>query len=251
MTAPVAEAVLLVFLLFCRIGGCLMLMPGFSSPRVPMQIRLFIAIAITLALTPLLLPDLKTSLAQPSSSSVVVLIVAETATGAFIGLVGRIYFLALQFMAAALAHYIGYAGLPEMPIEDTEPNAALASFVTLTGTVLFFVADLHWEVLRGLVQSYATLPVNGPIAVDFGMRRLADATADAFFLTLRITSPFLVYALAINLAFGILNKLTPQIPVYFVSLPFVIAGGLLLFYFVAAEFLNLFIDAVAGWLRHG
>src|SRR5690606_31883263 len=51
-----SDAVLSTFLLFCRIGGCLMLMPGFASPRVPAQIRLFIAIAVTLALAPLLLP---------------------------------------------------------------------------------------------------------------------------------------------------------------------------------------------------
>ena len=34
MSAIGPETVLLVFLLFCRIGGCLMLMPGFSSARV-------------------------------------------------------------------------------------------------------------------------------------------------------------------------------------------------------------------------
>ena len=58
------DTVLLVFLLFCRIGGCLMLMPGFSSARVPVQVRLFIAVAVTLALTPLLLPALRAALPQ-------------------------------------------------------------------------------------------------------------------------------------------------------------------------------------------
>ena len=47
--------VLATFVLFCRIGTCLMLMPGFSSSRVPARIRLFLAIAITLVLAPLLL----------------------------------------------------------------------------------------------------------------------------------------------------------------------------------------------------
>ena len=49
-----ANAVLTAFILFCRIGGCLMLMPGFSSPRVPMVVRLFLCFAITLALVPFL-----------------------------------------------------------------------------------------------------------------------------------------------------------------------------------------------------
>jgi flagellar biosynthesis protein FliR len=59
VTAIGPDTVLLAFLAFCRIGGCLMLMPGFSSSRVPVHVRLFIAVALTLALAPLLLPVLR------------------------------------------------------------------------------------------------------------------------------------------------------------------------------------------------
>lgn len=248
MTIATSDTVLLVFILFCRLGACLMLMPGFASPRVPAQVRLFVAIAITLALTPLLLPDLRTAVTSSSPSALVALLVAETLTGIFIGLLGRIFFLALQFMATALANFIGYAGLPGIALDDSEPTPALASLVTLTATVLFFVADLHWEVLRGLTRSYAVLPVSGPLALDPGLDRLVAAISEAFVLALQIGSPFIVYAFAINLAFGIVNKLTPQIPVYFISLPFVIAGGLLLLYFIVADFLTLFTGSVEGWL---
>ena len=41
----------------------------------------------------------------------------------------------------------------------------------------------------------------------------------AFILALQISSPFIVYALIINLMVGIANKLIPQIPVYFISRP--------------------------------
>ena len=246
-----SEAVLLAFLLFCRIGSCLMLMPGFASPRVPPQIRLFIAIAVTLALVPLLSPELTAAVSHPEPSILLQMVIAETITGVFIGLLGRIFFLALQFMASALASFIGYAGIPEMPVEDVEPAPAVASLVTLTATVLFFLADLHWDVLRGLVQSYAVLPPKSQSAFDLGLERLVDAASDAFVLTLQITSPFIVYSFAINLTFGIVNKLTPQIPVYFISLPFVIAGGLLLAYLAAGEVLALFTEALASHLLRG
>jgi len=49
MTAIGSDAVLAAFVLFCRIGGCLMLMPGFSNQRVPRNVRLFIAFSVTLA----------------------------------------------------------------------------------------------------------------------------------------------------------------------------------------------------------
>ena len=49
------NVILATFVLFCRIGACLMLAPGVSNSQIPMQIRLFVAVAITLSLAPLLL----------------------------------------------------------------------------------------------------------------------------------------------------------------------------------------------------
>jgi flagellar biosynthesis protein FliR len=54
MTAAGPDTVLTVFVLFCRIGAVLMLMPGFSSSRIPVRVRLFMSFSLTLALTPLL-----------------------------------------------------------------------------------------------------------------------------------------------------------------------------------------------------
>ena len=47
MTATVEGAVIAAFLAFCRIGACFLVMPGLSSVRVPMQVRLFVALAAT------------------------------------------------------------------------------------------------------------------------------------------------------------------------------------------------------------
>jgi flagellar biosynthetic protein FliR len=67
-------------------------------------------------------------------------------------------------------------------------------------------------------------------------------------LTLRITSPFIVYSVVVNLAVGLINKLTPTIPVYFISVPFVLVGGLLLLYLVNHELLTQFMTGVSSWL---
>ncbi|TIO84716.1 MAG: flagellar biosynthetic protein FliR, partial [Mesorhizobium sp.] len=41
MNALSQGVVIAAFLAFCRIGACFMLMPGLSSARVPLQVRLF------------------------------------------------------------------------------------------------------------------------------------------------------------------------------------------------------------------
>jgi flagellar biosynthetic protein FliR len=244
------ETILAVFLLFCRIGGCLMLMPGFSSSRVPVQVRLFVAVAVTLALTPLLLATVNTAVPDQSPAAVLRVIVSETLIGGMIGMIGRLFYMALQFMAVGAAQLAGFSALGT-PVEDAEPAPTLATFVTLTATVLLFATDQHWEVLRALLASYSVLPINEPVAAEVGLVRIADAFSSTFFLALQITSPFIVYALIINLMVGIANKLVPQIPVYFISMPFVLAGGLLLLYFTIGEALRLFMAGFIAWLANG
>lgn len=243
--------VLAVFLLFCRIGACLMLMPGISSSRIPARVRLFLAFAITLSLAPMLLPPVQAVVTDPNLLTFAPLVVSELLVGAMIGLMGRIFFLALQTLANAASMAIGFGGMPGVAIEETEPVSAMVTLITLSAAMLLFVTEQHWEVLRGLVETYSALPVTQLFGPQFAMREIADRLGESFLLALRITSPFVIYGVIVNFAIGVANKLTPQIPIYFISLPFVLAGGLVIFYFIGPEMLRLFIGGFAAWLAAG
>ncbi|MGE0211645.1 MAG: flagellar biosynthetic protein FliR [Parvibaculaceae bacterium] len=251
MSAIGADSVLAAFLLFCRIGACLMLMPGFSSLRVPGQVRLYIAIAVTLALTPLLVGHTRPVVTGATPLTLAMLVFTELLTGALVGLLAAFSFLALQFMATAIATYVGFSILPGLGVDAPEPEPSLASVVTIAATLLFFVTDLHWEVLRALVGTYSALPVGGIFTIQPGLIQVADRLSETFLVALRLSGPFVVYGIILNLAIGITNKLTPQIPVYFISLPFVLAGGLFLLYFTIDDMLVLFIESFARWLELG
>jgi flagellar biosynthetic protein FliR len=80
------------------------------------------------------------------------------------------------------------------------------------------------------------------------LNQLASRLTDAFVLTLRITSPFIVYSIVVNFSVGLINKLTPSIAVYFVSVPFVLIGGLLLLYLISDELLTQFMLGMSSWL---
>jgi len=245
------QSVLLTFVLFCRIGGCLMAMPGFSSVRVPVQVRLYLAIAITLMLTPLLLPPLREVYPDIQPDRLVFLIATETMIGVLIGMMGRLFFLALQFMATAAAQFVGLS-MPSGPaIEDQEPTPPFGGIITLTATLLFFLTDQHWEVLKAVIASYRVIPVTEPISAEYSVIRLTEAASNAFLLALQITSPFLVYALIANLLVGIASRLTPQVPIYFVSGPLVVFGGLIILYFTIGETLRLFMSGFMAWLARG
>jgi flagellar biosynthetic protein FliR len=228
-----------------------MVMPGFASPRVAMHVRLYLAVSVTLALAPLLLPGITSALSGVAPAGVAQLILSETLIGTVIGLMARIFMFALQFMGVATASMIGFSGMADPPVEESDPAPAVATMLTLTATVVLFLTGLHLEILRALVASYSVVGVADLFDPKFALTKLTNTASDAFFLVGQLASPFLVYSMIVNFLFGVMNKLAPQIPVYFISFPFVLAGGLLLFYFTFAEILRLFMRGFETFLVNG
>lgn len=238
----VAEtAVLAAFLAFCRVGGCFMLMPGLSSVRIPIQIRLFVALAATGALL-IHLWDQIVPFVDRRPAILGPMIVSEILIGALLGLMARFYLLALQFMGSAIAMMVGYGGMSGPGIEESEPQPALAAMISFSALLLLFVFNFHHEIVRALVESYKVAPLNIAFRPQAALVDLTDTLSESFFVMLRIGSPFIAYAILVNLTVGFVNKLTPQIPVYFISLPFVIAGGLFILYFSIGTMLSLITD---------
>ncbi len=248
MITGLTNNVLATFIVFCRIGACLMLVPGYSSVNVPPQIRLFVALVTSFALTPILLSILKPLVDDASPLTLALLIVTELLVGAVIGIGGRVFFLALQTMLTVMASAIGLSSIPGTPVGDTDPAPPVVPLVMAAVTTLFFLTDQHWQVLRGLMNSYDVWHPGEKLTGEMALNQLAGRLADAFVLTLRITSPFIVYSVVVNFSVGLINKLTPAIPVYFVSVPFVLFGGFLLLYLTSDELLTQFMLGMSSWL---
>ena len=162
----------------------------------------------------------------------------------------RFFFASLQFVAEAAANAIGLGSLGTSP-EDDEPLPAIASFVTISASALFFITDMHLEILRALVQSYGVLTFGAGLDKTAEMTTLVNSMGVASLLSLQVCSPFLVYGIIVNLLFGILNRLVPQIPVFFISPPFIIGGGFILLYYLSNDLFTSFIAHFSDWLIWG
>ncbi|RWQ20261.1 flagellar biosynthetic protein FliR [Mesorhizobium sp.] len=234
-------AVIAAFLAFCRIGACFMLMPGLSSARVPVQVRLFVAVAATGGLLAFLW-DKIFPFVDPRPQILVPMIISELLVGGLIGAMTRLYMEALRFMGSAIAMLVGYGGTGGPAIEEPEPQAALAAIISFSALLMLFVFDFDHEIIRALVSSYTVAPVNVFFNPQAALVNVTDTVSDTFFLVIRLGSPFVAYAILVNLTIGFVNKLTPQIPIYFISQPFIIAGGMIIFYFAVGTMLSLFVD---------
>ncbi len=237
------------FLLFCRIAGVFMVIPGFSSARVSVRIRLLAAVALTLALFPLVSDEVLGRMASDDAGNLARAVFSEVVIGVAIGLIVRIYLLALEFIMATVAMSVGYGGMLGPSIEGPDPQAALTALVSFTALMILFAVDFHHVVLRAALNSYDAFPVGNLPDTQVLLSDLVDTLAVTFSIALRLGSPFIGFAIIANVLVGALNKLAVQIPIYFIALPAMLLGALFLLYFNLPFVLTVFGDGFATLYR--
>ena len=214
-----------VFLLiFARIGTALMLMPGFGSGEVSPQIKLVIALGISFILVPVLtatMPRLPTS-----AIGLGILIAGEALIGAFFGSLSRIVAGALHVAGTVLSFVASLSNaFVQDPITEQQ-SAALSGFLSIVGMVLIFATDMHHLMLRAVIESYDIFKPTEVLLIGDLADSMARHVADAFTLGVQLSAPFIVLGMAYYVGLGILSRLMPALPVFFIGMPLQITSHL-------------------------
>lgn len=244
MTAPVDALVMSAALVVARVSACLMVAPGFSSPRVSMRARLFFALALSLMIEPLARDGLAREAAGPLSSQALALM-RETAIGATLGMVARAYLLCFDMMTNAISNFIGMSAAFAPSPEADQPVPTLTAAMGLAATMLVFASGLDGELIRALAGSYRAFPPDAVLS-QATLSLFVEALKDATLIGLRIASPLLVMSIAAQLAFGAASRFVPQAPIYFVASPVLIGLGLAALIALERPAFGLLIDAMAA-----
>ena len=235
------------FVVFIRTAGCIMLLPGFSMTQIPMQVRLFFAVGMSCAIFMLVESTLSIR-AEPTVADVTGLIFSELIIAAALALSVRFLFLALSFLGEIIMTFMGLNPIPGTPIGEDQATTTLSSLFNITAVVMFFSTGLVLQFMAALVSSFSALPpgflVNGGGLVE----SLSENLSHFFNIVIRLGSPIIIYAIILNAISGLVNKLTPQIPVYFVSAPFLICGGLVALIWIADDIILLFTMEVEAFI---
>ena len=213
------------FLLFCRIGACLMIAPGLSDSQIPVQVRLFVALGATLALAPML-PQrgaARRALEAHRHDAADRLRAARPAR--VIGVLARLFFSALETLAFAAATMLGARQSVRRRGRPVQSLPPLATLITLGATTMIFVADLHWQIVIALVDSYRRLPFGSAFDARRSLAEIGGVLGQSFLIAARVASPFFLYSVIVNFAMALVNRVTPQIAIFFIAPPFVVAGG--------------------------
>ncbi|WP_373504168.1 flagellar biosynthetic protein FliR [Aestuariivirga sp.] len=248
MNSEASQSAFVIFLIFCRIGGCVLFAPGLSSARVPVNARLLIAVGMTAAIAPLLHQTIARELTAIPLEIQPVLIVTETVIGAMIGLMGRLYLLALQMAATAASSLVGLSGIPGVPLDEAEQGSILATLASSTAVMLILLLGLEIEMLRAVIDSYDVIRLDSTVPIRVLLTSFVDVLTDTSALALRLAAPFLAYGVIVNIAIGMGNRFAPHISVYHATTGAVMLGGFLLIYLLWQEWFVLFLESYDSWL---
>lgn len=237
-------------LLFARIGGVIMLLPGFSEPAIPARIRLGFALVLAICLAPTLadrVPD-----AATSAWGMAFQVASETLIGALIGGAARLLMTALATAGQIVGLEIGLAFAQTADPTMTQSGQLTAVFLSILGVALLFATGLHHMFLRGVVGSYDLISLGAPPPVGDAAELALQTASTSFRVGFQIAMPVVAAGLIFRVGLGVLSRLIPQIQVFFIALPLQIMGGLVVFALGLSAGMLIWLDSMqsyALWVR--
>ncbi|MGV3550707.1 flagellar biosynthetic protein FliR [Rhizobium sp.] len=240
--------VLALFAAFCRIGGCIMVMPGFSTARIPTPIRLVFAITMTIALLPLMWDQIYPKI-QGTTPDYLLLCLFETLIGVMLGMIARLFTQGVQFLGTVVTMMIGLNTPPAADILEDASEGQITNILTIAGLMVLFMLDFHHQIFLAIADTYRTMPPGTVFDPQKALISMTDTLTATFYVMLRLASPFILFNVLFNLTIGFINKLAPIVPVFFISAPYMVMGGTILFYLAVASMLSLYGDAFGPIFR--
>lgn len=209
-------------LIFMRVGTSFMLLPGFSSPSVSTQIRLFVALGVSFVMTPILSGGLPR--VPATALEITLLATSEVLIGAFMGVLGRLMVGAIQVAGTTIALISSLANaLIQDPIADQQ-SSVVSNFLSTMAMVLIFATNLHYLMIQALVESYTAFVPGQPLPLGDITDHLARQLGLSFKIGLQLAAPLIITSVLYNVGLGVLGRLMPLLPLFLFGMPFQIAA---------------------------
>ncbi|WP_434356295.1 flagellar type III secretion system protein FliR [Parasalinivibrio latis] len=208
---------------FVRISSMMMAMTFFGARFVPARVRLYLALAITLAAMPVL-PAIKPGLEVFSLPGFIVTfqqIVIGVAMGLITQFITQTFVILGQIVG--MQSSLGFASMVDPANGQNTP--VLGQFYLFLALMLFLATDGHLAMIQLVVMSFKTLPV-GDMMDKANFRELALWFGIMFKVALSMSLTAVIALLTVNLSFGVMTRAAPQLNIFSVGFAFALLVGL-------------------------
>jgi flagellar biosynthesis protein FliR len=243
-TESVVNQYIADFLLpLARVSALIMSMMGLGAKAIPRNIKVYLSIAITVAIMPAIPP---TNVGTLFSFQTVLLVAEQTIIGVMLGLVTimvvNTFTMAGQIIAMQTG--LGFASLVDPASGMNVP--AVGQFFLILSTLLFWVMDGHLAYLQFVVASFETMPIPMDSFNSMKFKEFVEWGGWMFATALSLSMAPLTAMLLINFSFGIMTRAAPQLNIFAIGFPITMCSGLLIMWLTMGNFLTHF---EAQWQR--
>lgn len=205
------EQLVVFALVLARVSTLVGIAPLFGAADVPMQVRVFLALAIALLVTPTQLAASPTPINNLVTFAVAM--ASELVVGVALGLGVMVVFGGLQVAGQVIAQVSGIA-LAEVfnPSQDNS-IPVFSQLYYLVALAIFLLAGGDRLLMAGLLGTYSVFPPGAMQVPEALGQTFVDLLSVSFGLGLRVAAPMVAAQLAVTLALGIISRGVPQLNV--------------------------------------
>ncbi len=211
-------------LIFVRVSTFLFLLPFFGSSSVPVMVKAFLSLLLTVALFGTV--KVNPGLFPSSTWGLVRLIAAEAMIGALIALFVRLFFAGVQIAGQMIGFQMGLAIVNVIDPQSGTQSSIMAQFSYLVALLIFLVVDGHHAFVLALSRSFEIVPVGGFVLKKIMLGHMIEMSSRMFVLSIKISAPAMAALLLTQAAMGVVAKTVPQMNILVVGFPVTIGIGL-------------------------
>lgn len=205
-----------------RVAAFVMAAPILSTAMIPMNVRVILSVAITVAIFPSLTPDISI---DPVSLEMVLLILQQVLIGVSLGFVMQFIFAAVVMGGQIIGMQMGL-GFAQMMDPQTGVSVPVVSqFYNIIAVLLFLSINGHLVLIQILGESFNVLPIGGVGMPLSAIEALVYYSAWVFSGALIMVLPAVVALLMINMVMGVMTRATPQMNIFAVGFSITITAG--------------------------
>jgi flagellar biosynthetic protein FliR len=127
-------------------------------------------------------------------------------------------------------------------------TSALSRLLGLAAVPAIFASGLHTLPLFALVGSYKLFPPGVVLPSGDALTLVLDGVAGSFGLAMRLAAPFILAGTLWHVALAIMNRLVPNLQLFFMAAPGQIFGGLVMLGLLGTALMAVWQEHVAAAL---
>jgi flagellar biosynthesis protein FliR len=244
----VSMVILTVALLMCRVLPILIMSPMLGGDSTPAEVKIGVGVTLSIVLFPAVAD--RVSLVPISAVAFVAVLFKEIFIGVSLAFIVSSVFEAARVAGTIVDTQAG-ASQAQVHVPQIQTQATIYStFKMMMSVNLFLTLDGHHVMIQALADSLVVIPLDRFPRFGNGMWPFFDLVIRTFGELMRIglalAGPAMVAAFLTDLALGMVNRVSPQLQVFFISMAIKPLVATLMI-FIAIHFI---IQRLTGELGH-